>query len=149
MSVNLTVWVWLVFLLIFVGVELLTVGLTSIWFAAGSLVALLLAVCHAPIWLQILAFVVVSTGLLLATKPFVKKQINARTETTNADSIIGMQIRISEQVNNINQTGMAVVRGQEWTVRTNSDQEVIEAGQMAKVIEIQGVKLIVEGTKEE
>ena len=44
----------------------------------------------------------------------------------------------------MDQTGMAVVNGQEWTVRTRDDRETIEQGAYARVLEISGVKLIVE-----
>ena len=100
---------WVILLIAFVVGELITVGLTSIWFAAGSLVALLAAVLGANPVVQIILF-----------------------------------IRITERVSNLDQTGMAVVNGQEWTVRTRDDREIIEQGAYARVLEISGVKLIVE-----
>lgn len=135
---------WVVLLIVFVIGELASVGLTSIWFAAGALVALILAFLKVGPLLQFVAFLVVSIVLLLATRSWAQKFINSRTQKTNADSIIGETIRIAERVSNRDQTGMAVVHGQEWTVRTRSDDEVIEKDQEAKVVEISGVKLIVE-----
>ena len=135
---------WIVLLIVFIVGELITVGLTSIWFAAGSLVALIAAACGISPVVQFVLFVVVSVVLLVATRPWARKFINSRTQRTNADSIIGEIIRIEERVSNIDQTGAAVVRGQEWTVRTRNDNETIEVGEMAKVVEISGVKLIVE-----
>ena len=115
------IFLWVILLIAFVVGELITVGLTSIWFAAGSLVA-----------------------LLAATRPWAKKYINSRTQRTNADRVIGETICITERVSNMDQTGMAVVNGQEWTVRTRDDREIIEQGAYARVLEISGVKLIVE-----
>ena len=69
--------------------------------------------------------------------------INSRREKTNYEGIIGKTIRIAERVDNMSQTGMAVVNGQEWTVRSEKDEEILEAGTIAKVINISGVKLIV------
>ena len=119
---------WVILLIAFVVGELITVGLTSIWFAAGSLVALLAAVLGANPVVQIILFLAVSVGLLAATRPWAKKYINARTQRTNADRVIGETIRIAERVSNLDQTGMAVVNGQEWTVRTRDDREIIEQG---------------------
>lgn len=138
------IFVWLLLTIIFVIGELATVGLTSIWFAAGSLVALLAAVCGAGLAVQIILFLVVSIGLLFGTRPWAKRFINSRTQRTNADRAIGQVIRITERVSNMDQSGMAVVTGQEWTVRTRYDNEVIEVGEYARVLEISGVKLIVE-----
>ena len=135
---------WLVLLIAFVIGELVTVGLTSIWFAAGALVAMLLAFCNVPVAVQVVLFIVVSVGLLVATKPWAQRFINGRAEKTNADRAIGQIIRITERVSNIDQSGKAIVQGMEWTVRTRSDNEVIEEGEFAKVLEINGVKLIVE-----
>lgn len=140
---NFEILIWLLFIIVFIIAELISVGLTSIWFAAGSLVALIASAFGAPVWAQILLFVLVSVALLFATRPWAKKFINSRAAKTNAESIIGDEIRIAEPVNNINQTGMAVVRGQEWTVRAEDDKMSFEAGEMAKVVEISGVKLIV------
>ncbi len=86
----------------------------------------------------------VSILLLAATRPWARKYVNAKMQRTNADSLIGENIRISERVSNMDQTGMAVVHGQEWTVRTRNDNEIIEPGEEAKILAISGVKLIVE-----
>ncbi len=135
---------WVLLIIAFVIGELISVGLTSIWFAAGALAALILGLFGAGPLVQFAAFLIVSIVLLLSTRSWAQKYINSRTQKTNADSIIGETIRIAERVSNRDQTGMAVVRGQEWTVRARSDDEVIEKDQNAKVVEISGVKLIVE-----
>jgi membrane protein implicated in regulation of membrane protease activity len=140
---NYEILTWAILLIIFIIIELISVGLTSIWFAAGALVALLLALGGAPIAVQIVAFLVVSVILLAATRPWAQKYINPRTSPTNAESLVGEHIRIAERVSNIDQTGMAVVHGQEWTVRAQDDTEIIDEGQFATVLSISGVKLIV------
>lgn len=83
-------------------------------------------------------------GITRSDETVGKKYINSRTQRTNADRVIGETIRITERVSNLDQTGMAVVNGQEWTVRTRDDREIIEQGAYARVLEISGVKLIVE-----
>lgn len=135
---------WVLLIIAFVIGELISVGLTSIWFAAGALAALLLALLGVGPLVQFAVFLIVSIVLLLSTRSWAQRFINSRTQKTNADSIIGETIRIAERVSNRDQTGMAVVHGQEWTVRARSDDEVIEKDQNAKVVEISGVKLIVE-----
>lgn len=135
---------WIVLLIVFVLGELATIGLTCIWFAAGALAALVMAMAGVNPVVQFLVFLVVSILLLVATRPWARKYVNAKMQRTNADSLIGENIRISERVSNMDQTGMAVVHGQEWTVRTRNDNEIIEPGEEAKILAISGVKLIVE-----
>ena len=134
---------WVVLVIICILVELATVGLTAIWFAAGALVSLAAAALGANPIVQIILFLAVSIVLIAATRPWAKKYINSRTQSTNADSLIGQTIQIKERVSNMDQTGMAVVHGQEWTVRTRNDNEIIEPGEKAKILAISGVKLIV------
>ena len=54
--------VWLILLIIFAGVEGITAGLVSVWFCAGSLVALIATWLGAGLPVQIALFVVVSFG---------------------------------------------------------------------------------------
>ena len=114
------------------------------WKQNGALIALFAAVIGLNPIAQIILFLLVSLCMLAATRSWANKYINSRTQSTNADRIIGESIRIAERVSNLDQTGMAVVHGQEWTVRTRDDNETIEVGELAKVLGISGVKLIVE-----
>ena len=141
--------VWLVAVIIFLGVELSTVTLTSIWFAAGALAAMLVAMFNGHIIVQIIAFLIVAFGLLYATKPWSKKFIDTKKESTNADRAIGQEVRVMERVSNLDQTGRAIVHGMEWTVRTEDDNITIERGELVRVLRIAGVKLIVERVEEE
>ena len=133
---------WLILLIVFIAVALFTVGLTSIWFAAGALVALIIAACGGGFVFQLMAFLAVAFGALFATRPWAKKYINSRTQATNADSVIGTEVKVTERVSNIDQTGTVVAKGQEWTARAENDTMIFEQGELAKVVRIDGVKLI-------
>lgn len=140
---------WLILLIVLLIIEIITVGLTSIWAAGGALAALILNILNVSIVIQVVVFFVVTFVLLFFTRPFAMKYINTRREKTNYEGIIGKTIRIAEQVDNISQTGMAVVNGQEWTVRSENDDVILEPGTIAKVVNISGVKLIVKKYEEE
>ena len=142
------VMVWLIAVIVFLGVELSTVTLTSIWFAAGALAAMLVAMFNGNLIVQIIAFLIVAFGLLYATKPWAKKFIDTKKVNTNADRAIGEEVRVIERVSNLDQTGKAVVHGMEWTVRTENDNIIIEQGELVRVLRITGVKLIVERVEE-
>ena len=140
---------WLGLLILLLIIEIITVGLTSIWAAGGALAALILNILGLSLVWQIVAFFVVTFVLLIFTRPFAVRFINTQREKTNYEGIIGKTIRIAERVDNMRQTGMAVVNGQEWTVRAQEDQEILEPETLAKVVNISGVKLIVKKYEEE
>lgn len=141
--------IWLGLLVIFLVVEIATVGLTSIWLAGGALAALILDIAGLNIWWQIGVFIVISFILLIFTRPFAVKYINSHHEKTNYEGIIGKVVRITEKVDNLRNTGTAVVNGLEWTTRTELDGEILNPGDLAKVVNISGVKLIVKKYEEE
>lgn len=140
---------WLVLAIVFAAVELATVGLVSIWFAAGAFAALLVAVLHGNLILQVIVFLAVSIVLLVSTRLWAKKYLNSKIQKTNVDSVIGEKTRLTERVSNLDQTGKAVVLGQEWTARAAHDNEIIEQGELVEVVAVSGVKLIVKRFKED
>lgn len=134
--------VWLVLLLIFAGSEAITVGLTSIWFAAGALIALIAALLGAPLWLQVALFLAVSVLCLLAVRPLARKHLNSKVEATNADRAIGQEAQVTEDIDNIHGKGAVTIRGVAWTARSE-DGSLIPAGTMVRVLRIEGVKVFV------
>lgn len=139
---------WLIVMVLFLAVEAVTVGLVCIWFAAGSLIALLAAMCGAQLWLQIVVFIIVSAATLYFTRPLVKRYVNSKVEPTNADMVIGKECRVTETVDNIAGTGAVYVDGKTWTARSEND-EVIQAGTLVTAKSIDGVKLIVAAPEKE
>lgn len=136
-------YVWLALVILLIIAECATVGLVSIWFAGGSLVAMFLAMAGAkPVW-QVVTFLVVSLLLLILTRPIAVKHFNKKKTKTNYQSVIGSVVRITETVDNFNQTGAAFADGKEWTVRATEDGVIIKAGEAAEVVAVEGVKLIV------
>ena len=140
---------WLAIVVVLLAVELMTVTLTSIWFAAGGLVALFVAMAGGNFTLQMIAFLIAAFGMLFATKPLADRLVNQKKVRTNADRVIGEEVRVLQRISNFDQTGMVVVHGQEWTARTEDDKEKIEQGELVRIIRISGVKLIVERVKED
>lgn len=140
--------VWLGLLVIFLLIEMATVGLVTIWMAGGALAALILELAGLSFWWQIWAFLIVSFVLLIFTRPFAVKYINSHHEKTNYEKIIGKVVRITERVDNLKETGTAVINGLEWTARAERDEEIIEQGDQAEVVRISGVKVIVKKNEE-
>lgn len=137
------VMMWIVILVVLVLVELLTMGLTTIWFAGGSLVACILALAGAPLWAQIVAALVVSIILLLTTRPIAVKYFNKDRVRTNAESLIGHIAIVMSEIDNLQNIGLVNVGGQEWSARSSVDEVKIPAGSVVEILSISGVKLIV------
>ena len=141
--------VWVVLLVAFVVIEVATMGLTTLWFAGGALVAVILAALNLPSYVQIAAFIVVSLVLIIFTRPIAVRYFNVDRVKTNAESIVGKKAIVTGKIDNLNTMGQVTVNGMEWTARSVSDDVTIEEGAVVYIVAISGVKLIVEERKEE
>lgn len=140
---------WLVFMAVLLLIEICTLGLTTIWFAGGALVATIASLIGLNVVIQLALFIVVSSLLLIFTRPWAMKYINVQRTKTNYEGLIGKIIKITEAVDNFNQSGAAVVNGQEWTVRSQEEGLILKPGDKAQIVDIVGVKLIVKEYMEE
>lgn len=139
---------WIGLIIALLIIEVITVGLTTIWFAGGALVALLAAFLNANEVVQIILFLAVSLVLMYFTRPWAMKYINSKHIKTNYEEAVGQLVRITEVVNNPEGTGTALLRGQEWTARSAQDEITFSVDEMAEVVEVAGVKLILKKTEE-
>lgn len=137
------IYTWAALIVVFLIVEGLTAGLASIWFALGSVAALVSAFLGAPVWLQITLFVIVSALTLIFTRPLARKYVNKRIEPTNADRLIGASATVTERIDNIAAKGYVKAGGRLWPARSKSG-EPIEKDTITVVRSIDGIKLIVE-----
>ena len=139
--------IWLIVLVACLVVEISTLGLASIWFAGGALLAMIIAMIGGPLWLQVLIFLVTSVVLLIFTRPIARKYFNKNREKTNVNSKIGKQAIVTVTIDNLKGTGQIITEGMEWTARS-LDSSVIEEGAVVTIEKIEGVKAIVSIRKE-
>ena len=135
---------WIVLLVVLLIIELATMGLTTIWFAGGALIAAIASALHAPLWLDIVLFVGVSGALLFFTRPIALKHFNNRLTRTNVESIIGEKAVVIQDIDNLKGEGTVRVGGKEWSARSASDEVKLPKDAVVTVKEVSGVKLIVE-----
>jgi len=134
---------WLIMFVVLLVIEILTMGLTTVWFAGGALVAFVLAYVGFGLPVQIIVFLVVSIALLVLTRPIAMKFFNQERQKTNAESLIGQKAVVLERIDTLHGVGRAEVNGMEWSAKTDEADEVIEVGEIVIIEGIQGVKLIV------
>lgn len=138
---------WLILCIAFLIFEGATQALTTIWFAGGSIVSLLLSLITPNIYIQFLAFVISSSLLLYLTRPLLQKKLNDKFIKTNADRLIGKTAVVKEKVSYLN-TGQVLIKGQVWTAITKSE-DIYDIDEQVVVDSIEGVKLVVRKKEEE
>ncbi|MBR5969223.1 MAG: NfeD family protein [Lachnospiraceae bacterium] len=134
---------WIIAIIIFIVVEILTTALTTLWFIGGAVVALIASALGMSIPVQLVLFVLVSGVLLFTVRPYALKHFNPKRSPTNVDAVIGKQGLVTARIDNGHQTGKVEVDGMEWSARSAVHQQIIEEGQMVNVESVDGVKLIV------
>ena len=135
---------WLVLLIVCIGIEVLTLGLTTIWFAGGALVAIFASLLYAPVFVQIILFFLVSLLMLFFTRPIAVKYFNRDRVKTNVESMVGRQAVVTGEIDNIQGIGQVTLSGQEWSARTVEAGITLTEGSVVIVRAISGVKLMVE-----
>lgn len=129
-------------MVVFLIIEAITMGLTTIWFAAGAFIAMLLSLLGLPLWSQITAFLIIAILCLIFLYPFFKNKFHVGTEKTNFETVIGKNGIVIEAIDNMKSSGQVKVDGQIWSARSNAE-EIIEVGKKVLIEEVKGVKLIV------
>lgn len=133
---------WLAAAVIFVIIEGLTMGLVTIWFAAGSAAALAAALLGAGTPVQVVVFFAVAIVCLLFTRKIFVKKLHTGTEKTNVDALIGREAVVKTAVRPFS-PGIVKIGGQEWTAVASDSEATLEEGTEVEVVGIEGVKAIV------
>lgn len=139
---------WLVIFVVLLIIEIFTMGLTTIWFAGGALIAFAAGMIGFGLEAQVGAFIIVSVLLLVLTRPVAVKYFNQECQKTNAESLIGQQAVVTADINTLQAVGKVEIRGQEWSAKTDEPDGKIAEGSVVVVNGIQGVKLLVREKEE-
>ena len=140
-------WIWLCVIICSCFVEFITsVQLTAIWMALGGIAAIIAEFCDAPIYLQIIIFLVVTAVAIILTRPLAKKLMKFEKTATNADMFIGKTGTVLTQINGRKEVGRVKVMGDVWSAVADND-EIIPENTEVYINSIEGVKLIVETKK--
>lgn len=141
--------IWLILLVIFILVEIATVGLLTIWFAGGALAAFFVSLSQLGAAVQVIVFLIVSFVLVLLIRPLAQKKFNSGHIRTNAQTLIGEDAVVLEPIDNLQSKGRVMIRGQEWSARSVDDKEKFEKDEVVQVMSISGVKLMVRRPQEQ
>lgn len=135
-------WIWLALMVLFLIVEAATVSMVSLWFAVGSLAALIVTLLGGGLWLRLTAFIVVSAVLLLLLRPLTRRYVTPKVTATNAESLIGTQGMVTIDIDNLAGTGQVKLGGMYWTARSTTGTPIPKDTRI-QVDRIAGVKVFV------
>lgn len=134
--------IWLIGIIVFIILEAVTYQMVSIWFALGAVGGLIAALLKMQFSVQMTVFIVIAVISLLALRPLSKRLIKTKDVRTNSDSLIGKEVLITEEVNNLQGNGKGKINGMMWSVRS-ADDSLIPENEVVTVEDIKGVRLIV------
>lgn len=133
------IWLWLGVFVIALAFEFATADLVSVWFSLGALPSFVLSLFGVNPVVQVVSFIIVTTVLLLFTRPVVLKYFKVNEIKTNVDSIIGQEGIVTTPIA-LNGVGRIKLRTQEWSAVSS---EELEEGVKVRVLDVEGNKLIV------
>lgn len=139
--------IWLIIAILFFILEMMGPGFLLFWVGIGALITMLVSLVVDSVVIQIGIFVVSSILLLFCTRPFVKKLTKNDTVVTNSYAAIGKKGIVIQEINSIKGIGQVKVDGEVWSAKSSSD-EIIAEGELITITNINGVKAIVEKSKE-
>ncbi len=134
--------IWLGLMVLFIIMETNTVTLVSLWFAVGSVAAIVAALLGAEAWLQLVIFFGVAALTLACLRPLLKKYIKPTITPTNVDAIVGSTGYVTADIDNVNAQGQVKLGGMPWAARSTTG-EILTTGTLVRVDRIEGVKAFV------
>lgn len=134
--------IWFSVFIIAALIEMNTMDLTSIWFSVGALLAFILAIAGAQLWLQMAVFIITSLVLILSVRPIAKKYLKTNVISTNTDRLVG-KVAVCTKHIPAGERGEVKIDGKYWMAITTSDDD-IEVEEKVEVLAIEGVKLVVD-----
>jgi membrane protein implicated in regulation of membrane protease activity len=140
-------WIWVALVIIFAVIEVITFGLTTVWFALAALIMVFLSFLKIPLAVQVLIFLIISTIFLIFTRPLAIKKFKMGKEKTNVDSFVGKHVLVIKSIGEF-ENGEVKLNGLVWSARSDGSTEIAE-GVKCEILRVEGVQLIVRPISEQ
>ena len=131
--------IWIFVAIVFIILELITTAFFLVWFGVGAIVAAILNYLGFDIYVQFIAFAVVSLILILSTRRFADKITHDSDKKTTAERLIGKNAKVLRQIGE--NTFVVAAAGEEWSAHTN---DLVYVGDEVKIVGINSIILIIE-----
>lgn len=136
-------YIWLIISGLAIIIEFFTVGFLIFWFSIGALIAMIVSFFTDNVFIQTSVFIISSTLLIFATKPFVKHFDIPNPLRSNVYSLTDKIGIVIQEINSSNSTGQIKVDGETWTAVCENPSSVIPVDSKVRIIKIKGVKAVV------
>ena len=133
---------WLAVVVVAVVVEIETVQLVSVWFAASGLVTMILAAFNCSIEIQLYVFVILSVVLFALSRPIVKKINKSKSDNSTIESMIGEEVVVIKEIK-VGDVGEIKARYDRYSAIAPSETQNIPVETICVIKEIRGNKVIV------
>ena len=142
------IWLWAVLAAIFLILEVSLTGILQIWFAIGAFVAGIVAYFLPENYVaQFLTFIFVSGVLTAIFTPMFSDQKSKEASKTPVYSILGKTALVTKEIDTDKGLGQIAINGDVWSAKAK-EGEIIPENSKVKVLEVDGVKAVVELIKE-
>lgn len=131
---------WIILIIFFTIIEIVTINLVTIWYVASAILALILSFFTNNFTIQFAVFVIFGTIFLLTTKKTFDRLLKEKREKTNLDRVVGMTGIVTEEITKT-KNGAVKVDGKVWTAQADKK---IKVDSIVKILEINSTKLKVE-----
>ena len=140
---------WLVLILVFLVVEMLTLDFTFLMLSIGSVAGLASGLLGAPLWLQVVIAAVVAAVLVLVLRPPLLRRLHRGEDPTpsNMAALVGLSGRVLSTVSS-DAGQVKLANGDIWTARAEASG-AIEPGVPVRVSRIDGATAYVRAASEE
>jgi membrane protein implicated in regulation of membrane protease activity len=135
---------WLVLILVFLVIEMLTLDFTFLMLSVGGLAGLASDLIGAPLWLQVIIAAAVAAVLVLFLRPPLLRRLRRGEDTTpsNIDALIHQTGRVLSTVTS-NGGQVKLANGDIWTARADEPRDDLEPGMSVRVVRIDGATAVV------
>jgi membrane protein implicated in regulation of membrane protease activity len=140
-------WIWVALVIVFAVIEVITFGLTTVWFALAALIMVFLSFLKIPLAVQVLIFLIISTIFLIFTRPLAIKKFKMGKEKTNVDSFVGKHVQVMKTIGEFD-IGEVKLNGIIWAARSDGNIDITE-GTKCEILRVEGVQLIVRPISEQ
>ncbi|MBO8139827.1 MAG: NfeD family protein [Thermosipho sp. (in: Bacteria)] len=126
------------------ALEIVTPTFFIFWFGLGGIAAALVAYFVGNTIWELVTFIVVSSILVLLTRPLVNKMTGGQPRKINVDEIIGKKALVIEEIDNKSGKGIVKINGDTWRAFSVNDEVKIKKGEYVKILRVEGAHLVVE-----
>ena len=135
--------VWVVIAVVLLVAEATTSAFVAVYFGLAALVTAAVAAAGLGTPVQLIAFIALSVGGMLATRPALKRAAGKGGGIrTGVDAMQGRVGVVTRPIGEL-EPGQVKIGGETWTARCYYDEEAIPAGSRVEVVKVEGVTALV------